>query len=80
MWDNVEALLKEAECSYEDVGVMLVYLRDISDYELVKELYAERFPDEPCVIVHAPVCRSGWLIEMECMAVKKQNKTELPAF
>ena len=80
MWDNVEALLKEAECSYEDVGVMLVYLRDISDYELVKELYAERFPDKPCVIVHAPVCRSGWLIEMECMAVKKQNKTELPAF
>lgn len=80
MWDNVEALLKEAECSYEDVGVMLVYLRDISDYELVKELYAERFPDKPCVIVHAPVCRSGWLIEMECMAVKKQNKTKLPAF
>ncbi len=80
MWENVEALLTEAGCSYEDVGEMVVYLRDTSDYELVKEMYQERFPDKPYVIVQAPVCRPGWLIEMECMAVKKQEKQELPAF
>ncbi len=80
MWQNVEALLNEADCTYDDVAMMIVYLRDLSDYQLVKELYEERFPHHPYVIVHAPVCRCGWLIEMECMAVKEYNRPELPAF
>lgn len=80
MWDNVEALLKEAGSSYEDVGVMIVYLRDVADYSIVSRMYDERFPNRPRIIVHAPVCRAGWLIEMECMAVKKQNAADMPAF
>ena len=80
MWENVEALLNEAECSYEDVGIMIVYLRDGADYPLVKELYDRRFPTTPRVIVKAPVCRSGWLIEMECMAVKKQQNPNVAPF
>ena len=80
MWENVEALLKEAECSYEDVTEMVVYLRDIADYDIVRSLYEERFPDKPVVIVHAAVCRPGWLVEMECMAVKAQAKPEFPEF
>ena len=80
MWENVETLLKEADCTYEDVCEMIVYLRDISDYQTVKALYEERFHDKPYVIVLAPVCRPGWLVEMECMAIKKQEKPELPVF
>jgi enamine deaminase RidA (YjgF/YER057c/UK114 family) len=80
MWENVEALLAEADCTYEDVTEMIVYLRDIADYDIVRSLYEERFPDKPYVIVHAAVCRPGWLVEMECMAVKAQSKPELPAF
>ena len=80
MWDNVEALLKEAGSSYEDVGVMIVYLRDVADYAIVSRMYDERFPNHPRIIVHAPVCRAGWLIEMECMAVQKQNVADMPAF
>ena len=80
MWDNVEALLKEAGSSYEDVGVMIVYLRDVADYAIVNRMFDERFPHHPRIIVHAPVCRAGWLIEMECMAVKKQDATDMPAF
>ncbi len=80
MWENVEALLKEAQCTYDDVSVMIVYLRDISDYNLVKELYDKRFPGKPCVIVHAPVCRSGWLIEMECMAIIENDNDSMPHF
>ena len=71
MWENVEALLKEAECTYDDVCEMVVYLRDVADFEQVRSLYEERFPNKPYVIVHAAVCRPGWLVEMECMAVKK---------
>ena len=80
MWDNVEALLQEAGSSYEDVGVMIVYLRDVADYAIVNRMFDERFPHHPRIIVHAPVCRAGWLIEMECMAVKKQNVADMPAF
>jgi enamine deaminase RidA (YjgF/YER057c/UK114 family) len=80
MWENVEALLAEADCTYDDVAEMVVYLRDVADYPLVSELYKTRFSDKPYVIVHAPVCRPGWLVEMEVMAVKRQEKPELPAF
>lgn len=81
LWENVEALLSEAGCSYDDVGQMVVYLRDAADYQLVSRLYEERFPGRPRVIVHAPVCRPGWLIEMECMAVKSTSTpSEFPAF
>ena len=80
MWENVEALLKEADCTFDDVSEMVVYLRDIADYGIVKSLYEERFHGKPYVIVHAPVCRPGWLIEMECMAIKKISNPENVAF
>ncbi len=80
MWENVEALLSEADCSYEDVCELIVYLRDVSDYAAVSRLFEERFPDKPYIIVHAPVCRPGWLVEMECMAVKQQDIKEYDRF
>ncbi len=75
MWENVEALLSEADCTFDDATHFIVYLRDSSDYAVVSELFRQRFPDKPTVIVRAPVCRPEWLIEMECMAVKAiENK------
>lgn len=70
MWTNVGALLGEADCNWQDVGQILVYLRDPADYGVVSRMFEERFPDTPYVILLAPVCRPGWLIEMECMAMK----------
>ena len=70
MWENVETLLAEAECTFDHVGHLIVYLRDIADYAVVEEMFAKRFPRIPKVYLLAPVCRPGWLIEMECMAVK----------
>lgn len=80
MWENVEALLAEAECSFNDVGQMIVYLRDMADYAVVHQMFEARFPDLPKVIVLAPVCRPGWLIEMECMATKAISRTDLPNY
>ena len=75
MWENVEALLSVADCTFDDATHFIVYLRDSSDYAVVSELFRQRFPDKPTVIVRAPVCRPEWLIEMECMAVKAiENK------
>lgn len=71
MLENVEALLKEAGLGFEDVGYVIVYLRDLTDYPIVKEMFDKRFPDIPRVITLAAVCRPEWLVEMECMAVKQ---------
>ena len=80
MWENVEVLLDEAGCTYDDVMHLIVYLRDIADFSLVKAMFEERFPDYPKVYVWAPVCRPGWLIEMECMAIKAVNYTEYKTY
>ena len=80
MWENVEVLLKEAECTFDHVGHLLVYLRDVADYTVVREMLEERFPNIPKVYLLAPVCRPGWLIEMECMAVKPIHDNRYPAY
>lgn len=80
MWENVEELLKEGDACYDDVAYMIVYLRDIADYSTVKSLYEDRFPKTPKVFVNAPVCRPGWLIEMECLAIAPETNNEYAAF
>lgn len=80
MWENVEVLLQEADCTFDDLGQMIVYLRDIADYTVVKGMYDKRFPHTPKVFVHAPVCRPGWLIEMECMGVKACKNKDYASF
>lgn len=69
MWENVGALLDEGGCRWDDVAYAIVYIRDIADHIVVRNMMEERFPKLPYVIVLAPVCRPGWLIEMECMAI-----------
>lgn len=78
MWANVEALLKETGCDFTHVAHLLIYLRDIADYTMVKEMFENRFPDIPKVFLQAPVCRPGWLVEMECMACKVLSGNNYP--
>lgn len=73
MWENVETLLAEADCTFDHIGHLIVYLRDIADYGVVRQMFEERFPNVPTVFLLAPVCRPGWLVEMECMAVKEMK-------
>ena len=80
MWENVETLLKEAACGFEHVAHLLVYLRDTADYTVVKQMFEERFPTIPKVYLLAPVCRPGWLVEMECMAILPQSNEAYQAF
>ncbi len=80
MWENVGELLKEGGMGFDDVMQIIVYLRDIADYRTVKHMFAERFPNIPCILTLAPVCRPTWLIEMECVAVKKSQHPEYRDF
>lgn len=80
MIENVETLLAEADCDLNDIAQITIYLRDSSDYSVVSRIFSERFPCKPYVIVNAPVCRPGWLVEMECMAVRENSDSSLPEF
>ena len=80
MWENVEALLKEGGADFQDVMQIIVYLRDTADYEVVKDLFADRFSHIPTIITLAPVCRPTWLVEMECIAVKERQHEKFRKF
>ncbi len=70
MCENVKTLLNEAEVEESDVMQIIVYLRDIADYDVARKVVGSRYPDCPIVYTLAPVCRPQWLIEMECIAAK----------
>lgn len=77
---NVDALLRSGSASLDDMMYMLVYLRDISDFVTVRDVLRKRFADLPIVIVQGPVCRPGWLIEVEGIAIINENNETLPAY
>ena len=57
---------------FGDVTMMIVYLRNREDYAAVRRLYDERFGSGiPKLFLHAPICRPTWLMETECIAVKR---------
>jgi enamine deaminase RidA (YjgF/YER057c/UK114 family) len=63
----------------DDIAQMIVYLRDTADYQLVADYLNQYYASVPKVIVWAPVCRPGWLIEVECIAIKTiQNENFNP--
>ena len=64
--ENIDKLLEEGGTSIQQVPYFIIYLRDISEYEIVDAYMQARFPAVPRVILEARVCRPAWLIEMEC--------------
>lgn len=77
---NIEALLKDAEASITDVAQLVIYLRDVADAKVVNTYFKNNNKDLPKVIVLAPVCRPGWLIEIECIAIKAINNPDYKKF
>ncbi|MDR1344876.1 MAG: hypothetical protein LBJ39_05930 [Tannerellaceae bacterium] len=78
--ENISVLLSEGRCSMNDVAQLIVYLRDTADYYPVSAYMEKHHPDIPKTIVYAPVCRPGWLVEMECIAIKEIENTDFPPF
>ena len=69
MLDNIQTLLSEANAQLSDIAQAIIYLRDVSDYPVVNEIFNQLLPQMPRVFTLAPVCRPAWLIEMECIAI-----------
>lgn len=78
--ENIEALLKQAGATLEDLCQLIAYVRDPGDHEAALRQMRERFGDVPLEVVVAPVCRPGWLIEVEGLAIVPACKPALPVF
>jgi len=70
MLENVEVLLSEGDCGWQDVRMAIVYLRNSGDYAAAAPVLAERLSGVPYVVTLAPVCRPQWLIEIECIGLR----------
>ena len=79
-FENVLTLLDEAGATMQHVAHMIIYLRDIADYAATNRYVAQHYPDIPCVISWAPVCRPGWLVEVECMAIIPAENQQFVTF
>lgn len=73
MMENIGALLAEAGAGFGDVVQSVTYLRDPADYRVVRDFLDKRYPGMPNLIVLAPVCRPGWLVETECIAMVRAS-------
>ena len=78
--ENIEALLAEANGTAKDMSHWIIYLRDDSDEARIRARMRHHYGDAPMLFVHAPVCRPGWLIEIEGIAVVRGERPTLPAF
>ncbi len=70
--ENIGALLKDGGATMRDIKYFIIYLRDISDNDIVNMLMEKAYPGIPRIIVLASVCRPQWLVEMECVAIKEK--------
>ncbi|MDM8009051.1 MAG: Rid family hydrolase [Phycisphaerae bacterium] len=78
--ENIEALLKHAGATLNDMSAFIVYIRDPSDCATARQQMRDRFGQAPIAVLVAPVCRPGWLIEVEGTAVVSESNPELPPF
>ena len=75
-FENIKALLEDADAYPSDIAQIIVYLRDVNDTGTVEKYFNEHYTQIPRVMVLAPVCRPGWLIEIECVAIKDISRPE----
>lgn len=78
--DNIAALLEDGQAVFNDIAQMIVYVRDPSDIPFLSQYMEAHCPKVPKVVVHAPVCRPGWLVEVECLAISAIRCSDFPNF
>lgn len=72
--ENISAILDAAGFTTADLSSFIVYLRDATDYGFVKSRVERYARDLPAVYVKAPVCRPGWLVEIEATAARLRSR------
>lgn len=68
--ENIKALLSPHGASLKDMQYLIVYMRNPKHFPVIKDLLSKLIPENvPVMPVEGPVCRPGWLIEMEGVAI-----------
>ncbi len=81
MIENVRALLENHGSELADLKQAVVYLRDPADAGVVESVLARNLcPDTARIMVAAPVCRPGWLVEMDGIAVRANGDEKFEPF
>jgi enamine deaminase RidA (YjgF/YER057c/UK114 family) len=78
---NIAALLDRSGARPEHLQYIYVYLRDAADAGAVTAVLAgSALADIPRIMVNAPVCRPGWLVEIEGLAVDNRGESRFARF
>ena len=70
---NIQAILKKTDLDMSDIVKTTIFLKNITDFPVVNEIYAGFFPEEPPArsTIEASVLPKGALIEIEAVATRK---------
>ncbi len=78
--DNIEALLKPHGAQLENMQYLIIYLRNKKQFQFIQDILSLRLPASiPVIAVEGSVCRPGWLIEIEGVAIVEET-TAYPPF
>jgi enamine deaminase RidA (YjgF/YER057c/UK114 family) len=77
---NITALLRAAGAELRDMGVFVAYVRNPGDCAFVLQRMREHCGAAPIEVLVAPICRPGWLVEVEGMAIVPASQPDLPTF
>lgn len=78
--ENIKALLKPHRATLKDMAYFIVYVRNITNIKkVIKIIKKHKLNKLPIVYLEGAVCRPGWLVEIEGVAVIN-NKTKWPDF
>lgn len=79
--ENITALMNNHGGELTDLKQAAVYLRDAADYHIVEEeLLQSGFADIPHILLKAPVCRPGWLVEIDGIGVNSNGASRFAPF
>jgi 2-iminobutanoate/2-iminopropanoate deaminase len=70
---NIQAILKKTDLDMSAIIKTTIFLKNITDFPVVNEIYAGFFPEEPPArsTIEASVLPKGALIEIEAVAIRQ---------
>ncbi len=79
--ENIIALLNNHGATLDDLKIANVYIRDLADASAIERELDTLLPASlPRILVFAPVCRPGWLMEIDAIGVNANGNDAFPDF
>ncbi len=78
---NIQSLLNRYGADLNDLKLLIVYLRNASDRQIVVDVLAKHMlQDIPTMILQSRICRPSWLVEIEGVAVSAAKNKQFAPF